>query len=163
MKKNSTLTSLALLALSTVVSGLTAQAVQAVPQQVTYTALKGNYAFGSPANDEGIYPSAGTFTFDGKGHVSGVLSMNDNGTVCNGMTLIGTYTVNPGLASGSALMTLTSVSTGGCDNAGNNDSIPLVLAIANGGNVIYFAEMDDESTGYFSDNFAYLAGVATHY
>lgn len=140
-----------------------ALAGQAVSQAVTYTLLKGNYSFGSPVNDDGDYPFAGTFTFDGKGHVSGVMSLNNDGTVCDGMTLIGTYSVNPGLASGSAQMSLTSVNTGGCALAGNGDTLPVVLYIASGGNVIYFAEMDEETSGYFSNDFAFFGATATHY
>lgn len=140
-----------------------AQAAQAVPQAVTYTLLKGNYSFGSPVNDDGDYPFAGTFTFDGKGHVSGVMSLNDDGNVCDGMSLNGTYTVNPGVASGSAVMSLTSVNTGNCGLAGNGDTLPVVLYIASGGNVIYFAEMDTEGAGYFSDDFAFFDATATHY
>jgi hypothetical protein len=145
------------------ISPTSAQAGQAVSQAVTYTLLKGSYSFGAPVNDDGNYPSAGTFTFDGKGHVSGVMSLNYSGDVCDGMTLNGTYTVNPGAASGSAVMSLTSVNTGNCGLKGNGDTLPVVLYIASGGNVIYFAEMDNESAGYFSDNFAFFGATATHY
>ena len=140
-----------------------AQAAQTVSQAVTYTLLKGNYSFASLANDDGAYPSSGTFTFDGKGHVSGVMNLYNDGDVCAGMTLGGTYTVNPGLASGFAIMSLTSVNTGGCALSGNGDTLPVAIAIGSGGNSLYLAEMDDESKGYFGDDFAFFAATANHY
>jgi len=156
--------SIALMASAFGISPTRTQAAQAVSQAVTYTLLKGNYSFSSLANDDGDYPSSGTFTFDGKGHVTGVMNLYNTGAVCAGMTLVGTYTVNPGLASGSALMSLTSVNTGGCALAGNNDSLPVVISIGSGGNYLYIAEMDDDGTsGNFSDDFAYFGGSATHY
>jgi hypothetical protein len=139
------------------------QAAVAVSQAVTYTALKGNYAFTSLSSSDNNFPSAGTLTFDGKGHITGVMSMYDNGVVCSGMTLVGTYTVNPGLASGSATMSLTSVSTGGCALAGNGVTIPVTITIANAGNAIYLAEMDDYGAGYFSGSFGFLTAAAYHY
>jgi hypothetical protein len=164
MKKTIMVTSIALMAGA--FGGMNpsrVQAAQAVSQAVTYTLLKGNYSFASLANDDGDYPSSGTFTFDGKGHVTGVMNLYNDGDVCAGMTLVGTYTVNPGLASGSAIMSLTSVSTGGCGLAGNGDTLPVVISIGSGGNSLYFAEMDDESKGYFGDDFAFFAGPANHY
>ena len=79
------------------------------------------------------------------------------------MTLVGTYTVNPGLASGAATMSLTSVNTGGCLLAGNGDTLPVTISIANSGNTIYLAEMDLYTAGYFSDTFGPFGAVATHY
>ena len=141
-----------------------AHASPAVSQAVYYTALNGNYAFSVPGLDSGSYPASGTFTFDGKGHVTGVMNATAGADVCAGMTLVGTYTVNPGLTSGSAQMSLTSVSTGGCTLFGNGDTLPIVLYIASGGNVLYFAEMDSASiAGNLSHNFSYLAGTAIHY
>jgi hypothetical protein len=164
MKKTIMVASFALLA--SVFGGMSftrAQAAQTVSQAVTYTLLKGNYSFASLANDDGDYPSSGTFTFDGKGHVSGVMNLYNDDSVCAGMTLVGTYTVNPGLASGFAIMSLTSVSTGGCGLAGNGDTLPVAIAIGSSGNSLYLAEMDDESSGYFGDDFAFFAGPANHY
>jgi len=140
-----------------------AQATQAVSQAVTYTALKGNYGFTSLSSEDGDYPSSGTLTFDGKGHVTGVMSLYDDGNACSGMTLVGTYTVNPGLASGFATMSLTSVNTGTCALAGNGDTLPVAITIANSGNTIYLAEMDLYSTGFFSVDFGPFGAVGTHY
>ena len=36
--------------------------------------LEGNYSFTTIGSYDGYYPSAGMLTFDGKGHVSGVMS-----------------------------------------------------------------------------------------
>jgi hypothetical protein len=163
MKKTIMVASIALMVNAFGISPTRTQAAQSVSQAVTYTLLKGNYSFSSLAQDDGDYVNAGTFTFDGKGHVTGVMNLYDDGDVCAGMTLVGTYTVNPGLASGSALMSLTSVNTGGCALSGNGDSLPVVISIGSGGNYLYIAEMDDESSGYFSDDFAYFGGSAIHY
>ncbi|MGA2410415.1 MAG: hypothetical protein ABSG46_08525 [Candidatus Binataceae bacterium] len=140
-----------------------AQAAQAVSQAVTYTALNGNYGFTSLSSGAGDYPSSGTLTFDGKGHVTGVMSLWADGDVCSGMTLVGTYTVNPGLASGSATMSLTSVNTGGCALSGNGYTLPVAITIANSGNTIYLAEMDDYTTNFFATAFDAFGAVATHY
>jgi hypothetical protein len=77
------------------------RAAQAAPQAVTYTRLKGTYSFLAPSYYE-YYYGQGTFTFDGNGNVTGVMNYNYDDTICTGMLLAGTYTVNPGLASGSA-------------------------------------------------------------
>jgi hypothetical protein len=145
------------------ISSTRAHAAQAISQQVYYTALKGNYAFASLSSSYNYYPSAGTLTFDGKGNVTGVMNLNDDGDVCQGMTLVGTYTVNPGLATGSAQMSLTSVNTGGCALEGNGNTLPVAFSIAAGGNVLYIEEMDNYSSGFFSDTFGYWTAVANHY
>jgi hypothetical protein len=164
MKKTIKMASLAVIA--SALGGLSsapASAAQAVSQAVTYTALRGNYAFASLSSSSNDFPSAGTLTFDGKGHVTAVMSLYDIGNVCSGMTLVGTYTVNPGLASGFATMSLTSVNTGGCTLAGNGDTLPMTITIASGGNIIYLAEMDDYGAGYFSDSFGFFTAAAYHY
>jgi hypothetical protein len=144
-------------------SGFTqAQAAQVAPQQVYYTALKGNYSFLAPGY-YGYYAGQGTLTFDGKGHVTGVLNYNVDAVPCIGMTLNGTYTVNPGLASGSAQMSLTSVNTNGCNNTGNGDTLSMALTIASGGNVIYLTEVDQDLAGYFIFDFYAFGATATHY
>jgi hypothetical protein len=145
------------------ISPTNAQAAQVISQQVSYTELKGNYAFASLSSSDNSYPSAGTLAFDGKGHVTGVINVYDDGDVCSGMTLVGTYTVNPGLATGSAQMSLTSVNTGGCGLAGNGATLPVVLSIGAGGNTLYLAEMDDYGTGYFSPSFGLFTAVTNHY
>lgn len=164
MKKTTIMVPLVLIA--SAFGGLNAKPAEAVPavsQAVSYTALKGNYGFTSLASSSGVYPASGTLTFDGKGGITGVMSMYADGVVCSGMTLVGTYSVNPGLASGSATTSLTSVSTGGCALKGNGDTLPMTITIANGGNTIYLAEMDLYTAGYFSDNFGPFGAVATHY
>ena len=90
-----------------------AESYEASPQAVSYTALKGNYSYFGTSY-YGYYLIEGTLAFDGKGHVSGTMDFN----YCVGMTLNGTYSVNPGLASGSTTMTLTSVNTNGCALSG---------------------------------------------
>ncbi len=139
-----------------------AQAVQVAPQQVYYTALKGNYSFLAPSYG-GYYVGQGTLSFDGKRHVTGVLNYNVDTVPCIGMTLNGTYTVNPGLASGSAQMSLTSVNTNGCGNTGNGDTLSVALTIGSGSNVIYLTEVDQDSSGFFIYNFYPFGATATHY
>jgi hypothetical protein len=164
MKKTIMMASVALMA--SALGGLNsapAQAAQAVSQAVTYTALKGNYAFTSLSSDSGEYTSAGTFTFDGKGHVTGVMTAYLDYDVCAGMTLTGTYAVFPGLATGAAVMSLTSVNTGDCALAGNGNTLPVVISIANSGNTLYFAEMDTYTAGTFGDIFGLFTAVGNHY
>jgi hypothetical protein len=164
MKKAIGLVSVAMLAMGFAGGMATrAEAAQAPSQALYYTALNGNYAFSTPGLNNGSDPASGTFTFDGKGHVTGVMNMTADTVACAGMTLVGTYTVNPGLASGFAQMSLTSVATGGCALVGSSDTLPIVLYIASGGKVLYFAEMDDEGSGYFSNDFSILVGTAVHY
>lgn len=140
------------------------EAAQAVSQAVTYQTLKGNYAFSTLGSSSCYYPSAGTLTFDGKGHVTGVISaMYDESDVCANMTLVGTYTVYPGYNIGSAQMSLTSVNTGGCGLEGNGVTLPVTITIGNGGNTIYLAEMDDYSTGTYGYTFSLFTAVANHY
>jgi hypothetical protein len=164
MKKTIIVASLALMAGAFSSSILTrAYAAQAISQQVYYTALKGNYAFASLSSSYNDYPSAGSLTFDGKGNVTGIMNLNNDGDVCQGMTLVGTYTVNPGLATGSAQMSLTSVSTGDCTLAGNGDTLPVAFSIAASGNVLYLEEMDSYTDGFFSASFGYWTALANHY
>ncbi|MGA2409414.1 MAG: hypothetical protein ABSG46_03360 [Candidatus Binataceae bacterium] len=139
-----------------------AESASSSPQAVYYTALNGNYSFLAPSY-YGYYIGQGTLTFDGKGHVTGVLNYNVDTVPCIGMTLNGTYTVNPGLASGFAQMSLTSVSTNGCGNDGNGDTLNTTITIASGGNILYLTEVDPDTTGYFTDNFYPFGATATHY
>jgi hypothetical protein len=163
MKKRAYFTLIGLLASAWAGSSFTrAQAAQVAPQQVYYTALKGNYSFLAPGY-YGYYVGQGTLTFDGKGHITGVLNYNIDTVPCVGMTLNGTYTVNPGLASGSAVMSLTSVNTNGCGNAGNGDTLSVALTIGSGSNVIYLTEVDPDTSGYFISNFYAFGATATHY
>jgi hypothetical protein len=165
MKKTTMIASIALMAGA--FGGINSAPAQAAPsepaQPVTYTALKGNYGFTSLSSSDGEYPAAGTLTFDGKGHVTGVMSASADDTVCSGMTLVGTYSVNPGLASGSATLALTSVNTANCGLTGNGETLPVALTIAAGGNTIYLAEMDSYTLGFYSVTFGPFGAVATHY
>ena|ERR1700677_818632 len=160
MKKRAYFTLIGLLASAMAGSSFTrAQAAQVAPQQVYYTALKGTYSFLAPSY-YGYYVSQGTLTFDGKGHVTGVLNGNYDTVPCIGMTLNGTYTVNPGLASGSAVMSLAAVSP--CTNA-NGDTLSVALTIGAGSNVIYLTEVDPDTAGYFIYNLYAFGATATHY
>jgi hypothetical protein len=165
MKKTIMIASIALMAGA--FGGINSAPTQAAPSQpaqpVYYTALKGNFGFTSLSSEDGEYPAAGTLTFDGKGHVTGVMSVHDDDGVCSGMTLVGTYSVNPGLATGSATLSLTSVNTNNCGLAGNGDTLPVTLTIAAGGNTIYLAEMDTYTKGFYSDDFGPFTAAATHY
>jgi hypothetical protein len=165
MKKTMIFASLALMAGAFCgIEPARAQPVQAVPLAVNYTVLKGNYSFSTLGTDDSYYPSAGTLTFDGKGHVTGVISaMYDYSYVCANMTLVGTYTVYPGYNIGSAQMSLTSVSTGGCGLEGNGDTLPVAITIGAGGNTIYLAEMDDYSAGTYGHTFSLFTAVGNHY
>jgi hypothetical protein len=163
MKKQAYFALIGLLASALAGSSFTrAQAAQIAPQQVYYTALKGTYSFLAPSYD-GYYVGQGTLSFDGKGHITGVLNYSYDTVPCLGMTLNGTYTVNPGLASGSAQMSLTSVNTNGCDNAGNGDTLSVALTIGSGSNVIYLTEVDQSSPGFFLYTFYPFGATATHY
>jgi hypothetical protein len=135
-----------------------AESYEASPQAVSYTALKGNYSYFGTSY-YGYYLMEGTLAFDGKGHVSGTMDFN----YCVGMTLNGTYSVNPGLASGSTTMTLTSVNTNGCALSGNGDTLFAEIAIGNGGNTLYLAEMDPYLAGYFAYSEYPFGATATHY
>ena len=86
-------------------------------------AIQGTWAFGSNVQESGIRQSNGTLTFDGNGGVTGVITYNDDGTVCQGMSVSGTYNVNPGKLSGTAVMTVSSVNTSNCALTGDGDTL----------------------------------------
>ena len=140
-----------------------ARAGQALPQAVTYTNLQGNYTFFAPTGSENYYQGAGTLTFDGKGHVTGVMTYNAGEVICAGMTVNGTYTVYPGTAMASAQMALTSTNTNNCANLGNGDTLSAAISIGAGSNILYIAEMDPATTGYFAYDFKFFGGTMTHY
>jgi hypothetical protein len=138
----------------------------AASQNALNHTLKGTYTFLSDANDDGFEPSTGTFTFDGVGGMTGVMNMNDDGTVCAGMTLAGTYMVDPTRTTATAALTLTSVTTANCANTGNNDTLALSIsmgtgAMGTGTKIVNFNEMDSFTTGTFEETFDPFAGVAT--
>jgi hypothetical protein len=140
-----------------------ARAAQALPQAVTYTKLQGNYTFFAPTGDENYYQGVGTITFDGKGHVTGVMTYNAGDTICVGMTVTGTYTVYPGTAMASAQMALASTNTSNCGNLGNGDTLSAAISIGAGSNILYIAEMDPATSGYFAHDFEFFGGTMTHY
>jgi hypothetical protein len=140
-----------------------ARAGQAPPQAVTYTKLQGSYTFAAPSGDESYSQGVGTFTFDGKGHVTGVMTYNAGSLVCVGMTVNGTYTVSPGTALASAQMVLTSTNTNNCGNLGNGDTLSAAISIGAGSNILYIAEMDPNTDGFFANNFHFFGGTMTHY
>jgi hypothetical protein len=126
--------------------------------------LKGTYAFGSSTTGSSLDPSDGTFTFDGKGGLTGVLDMDWNGTVCVGMTLNGTYLVNSNRTA-TADLTLTSVNTANCANKGDTNTLTLSMSFSSTTAVspatnIYFAEMDQYVAGAFSLAFNPIGGEA---
>jgi hypothetical protein len=127
-------------------------------------AIQGTWAFGANVLYTGGNQSVGTFTFDGNGGVTGVIDFNYFGTaICNGITVSGTYTVNPGRQSGTAVMTLSSVSTGTCDDAGDGDTLSLAFYLGNNLKTMNFVETDPDEDGYFIFEFYNFAGVATHF
>jgi hypothetical protein len=140
-----------------------AHAALALPQAVTYTNLQGNYTFFAPTGEGSYFQGVGTLTFDGKGHVTGVMTYNAGDTICAGMTVTGTYTVYPGTAMASAQMALTSTNTNNCGNLGNGDTLSAAISIGAGSNILYIAEMDPDASGYFAHDFKFFGGTMTHY
>jgi len=127
--------------------------------------LRGTYAFGSNATDDGLAPSVGTLTFDGNGGLTGVMNLNGDGTVCADMTLGGTYVVNADRTATASLV-LTSVATANCASKGNNDTLALSLSFgANSARLpaatVYFTEMDPLVAGTFANTFDPIGGIAT--
>ena len=166
MKKTAMIALIAGLAIPFV--GLASQTrAQESPDAPSQTALnhtlKGTYAFLSDANDDGFEPSAGTFTFDGNGGMTGIMNMNDDGTVCAGMTLAGTYAVDATRNTATAALTLTSVATSNCASTGNNATLALSMSIGTAAKIINFTEMDKFVAGTFQETFDPFAGVATRH
>jgi len=127
-------------------------------------AVQGTWAFGVNVQYEGVSQANGTFTFDGRGGVTGVLNYNYDGTVCDGMTLSGTYTVAPGKLKGTALLTLASVDSSNCADTGDGDTLTLAFSMANALKTMNFEESDEYLPGYFYRSFeSPLSGVATHF
>lgn len=158
MKRTLTILSGAALALS-VAAAQPARAV--VPPN---GAIQGTWAWGANVQYKGENQGNGTFTFDGNGGVTGVVNYNFNGVVCDGMTVEGTYTVNTGKFTGTASMTLSSVSTSNCANTGDTDALNMTFSISNNMKTIYFVESDPQAAGYFYDAFSCpLGGVAVHF
>ena len=99
------------------------------------SSIKGSYALsfavavgGGAAID--YTGGTGVMVSDGKGNLSGTESYSDtNGLVCTGLTLSGTYTVNP---DGTGLANITYSSS----DAECSGSFAQTLAIANGGSLV---------------------------
>lgn len=112
--------------------------------------LKGIFSFRDLDSYYSYVPSVGTLTFDGNGNVTGTMDINDDGTVCQGTGLSGTYTVNPDRLTGTATLTLSSPA---CSSV-NGVSLPLSLSLVRKGSgvvtVVNMVEMDDYTTGTFS-------------
>jgi hypothetical protein len=126
--------------------------------------IQGTWALGMNTGDEGYTVAAGTLTFDGKGGVTGVLNEADDGTYCVGMTLGGSYTVNPGKLSGNAAMTVASVDTGSCGELGDGDTLTLAFYLSNNLKSFNYVEIDPDVETYLNFDFgAALAGSATHF
>jgi hypothetical protein len=125
--------------------------------------IQGTWAFGASALYEGEEQSNGTLTFDGRGGVTGIMNYAYGGTICAGMTLAGSYIVNPGKITGTASMTLESVDTANCAAMGDGDTLTINFALSNGLKNFTFNEIDPYTAGYFTVDFEQLAGVAAHF
>jgi len=127
-------------------------------------AVQGTWAFGAYVyTDENV--ANGTLTFDGNGGVSGVLNYFTDGIYCTGMTMSGTYVVNPGKLSGRASMTVVSVDNAACGNAGDGDILTMDFYLSNGLKTLSYVETDPDSSGFLPYDFddGELAGPATHF
>jgi hypothetical protein len=125
--------------------------------------LNGTYSFLQGTDYYDYTSAAGTLTFDGNGGVTGILNLNYDYEICGGMTLSGTYVVNSNRTA-VAYLTLTSVNTANCGNAGNGDTMTLAMAFgAKPANApvafVDFAEMDEYTKGTYIDSFYNFAGV----
>ncbi|HVA79271.1 MAG TPA: hypothetical protein VNF27_15340 [Candidatus Binataceae bacterium] len=149
------LVAVAMVTLFTAGSGALAQSsVPDVPN--LNKSLKGTFTYLSHGDGE-YYPTTGILSFDGNGNITGTMELNDDGTVCSGITLSGTYTVNADKTTGTGSLTL-ATSTSGC---GNTDTIPMSFALSSGGKTVYIEEMDTCATGTFCDSFAIFEAAAT--
>lgn len=124
------------------------------------SSIKGTFSYSTPSGDDGFVVSTGTFTFDGKGNVTGTMDLNDDGTLCPGLTLSGTYTMNPDRVTGTAALALTVPTADSSCSFGNNDTLNLSLSLASGTKIVNFAEMDVYTSGTFQESFDPIAGVA---
>ena len=82
-----------------------------------------------------------------------------------GMTMSGTYVVNPGKLSGSASMTVVSVANSACGNNGDGDTLTMDFYLSNGLKTLSYVETDPDDEGYLPYDFddGVLAGPATHF
>jgi hypothetical protein len=158
MKRNLTLLSIAALAFSVAA----AQPARAVTPP--YGVMQGTWAFGSNYYNEDYGEAGGSLTFDGNGGVTGILNVASDGIYCVGMGLSGTYVVNPGKLSGTATMTISSVTTGNCANAGEGDTLTIAFSLANNFKTVTYVEMDQYTSGHFMYTFdGAVSGPATHF
>jgi hypothetical protein len=170
MKVKKTILMVLIASLAVSFAGSTSRArAQDTPDGVSQPArnklLKGTYSFLEGTDYYDYVSAAGTLTFDGNGGLTGVLDLNYDYTICGDMTLSGTYVVNSNRTA-IAYLTLTSVNTANCANAGNGDT--MTLAMSFGGKplnapvaFVNFAEMDPYAKGVYIDDFYNFAGVAT--
>jgi hypothetical protein len=128
-------------------------------------AVQGTWAFGSYVAEDDENVANGTLTFDGDGGVTGVLNYFTDGIYCTGMTMSGTYVVNPGKLSGRASMTVASVNNAACDNAGDGDTLSMDFYLSNGLKTLSYVETDPDAVGFLPYDFddGVLAGPATHF
>jgi hypothetical protein len=128
-------------------------------------AVQGTWAFGSYVGESDENVANGTLTFDGDGGVTGVLNYFTDGTYCVGMTMSGTYVVNPGKLSGSASMTVVSVGNSACGNNGDGDTLTMDFYLSNGLKTLSYVETDPDDEGYLPYDFddGVLAGPGTHF
>ena len=127
-------------------------------------AVHGTWALGSVQGWEGDGATNGTLIFDGNGNVTGILNSNADGSVCAGMPMTGTYVVNPGKLSGTATLTISSVSTNNCGDYGDGSILILQFFLASNFKTFNYVEIDPDLAGYFSYYFyGPLGGQATHW
>jgi hypothetical protein len=158
MKRTATLLSGAALALSL------AAAMPASAVTPPNGAIQGTWALGSVIGEDGDGVTNGTLIFDGNGGVTGILNSNDDGTVCAGMGLSGTYVVNPGKLSGTATLTISSVTTNGCADEGDGDILTLNFFLASSFKTFNYVEIDPYIAHYFVyDFYGPASGQGTHW
>jgi hypothetical protein len=126
--------------------------------------VQGTWALGSSQGYESDGATDGTLIFDGNGGVTGILNSNADGAVCAGMPMSGTYVVNPGKLSGTATLTISSVSTNNCADLGDTDILTLQFFLASNLKTFNYVEVDQDLPGYFPNDFyGTLGGQATHW
>ncbi|MGA2409415.1 MAG: hypothetical protein ABSG46_03365, partial [Candidatus Binataceae bacterium] len=153
MKRTVTLLSSAALALSLAAGGPAHATPKSISEQAPLSSVQGTWAFGAYVSEGGDNVANGTLTFNGNGGVTGVLNEFSDGTYCPGMSLSGSYVVNPGKLSGSASMTVASVTAGNCANTGNGDILTLDFYLSNNLKTLNYVETDPDSAGFLPDDF----------
>jgi hypothetical protein len=158
VKRNTIILSSAALALSLAA----AQLVRAATPPLGV--VQGTWAFGSTQGADGAGATDGTLIFDGNGGVTGFLYSNADGSICAGMPMNGTYVINPGKLSGTATLTISSVTTNNCADDGDGAILTLQFFLASNLKTFNYVEVDQEIQGYFPYYFyGPLGGQATHW